>query len=174
MQLSHSYLSGCDCLIDHLHISNGEVWRIWHFPARLENKFFFSGAAAVRNRCGGGGQRIGKGKTGRFLSPYLLSANGKCNWQYSRTNTICPSSSWPGPRVRPAAGQSLQKHYTCSLGLGCRSCGWHHLTWNWLAARLQPAHCSRDCQLETRKRNIEAKRYQAVRKIKEQSMQEKE
>ena len=108
LQLSHPYLSGCDCLINHLHISNGEVWRIWHFPARLENKFFFSGAAAVRNRCGGGGQRKGKGKTGRFLSPYLLSANGKCNWQYSRTNTICPSSSWPGPRVRPAAGPSLQ------------------------------------------------------------------
>lgn len=93
------------------------------FSVSVERKFFFSGAAAVRNRCGGGGQRKGKGKTGRFLSPYLLSANGKCNWQYSRTNTICPSSSWPGPRVRLAAGQSLQEHYTCSLGLGCRSCG---------------------------------------------------
>lgn len=106
LQLSHSYLNGCDCLIGQLLISNREVWRIWHFPSRLK-KIFFSGAAAFRNRCGGGGQRKGKGKTGRFLSPYLLSANGKCNWQYSRTNTICPSSSWPGPRVRPAAGPAL-------------------------------------------------------------------
>ena len=146
MQLSHSYLTGCDCLIGQMHISNGGVWRIQHFPSRLERKFFFSGAAAVRNRCGGGGQRKGKGKTGRFLSPYLLSANGKCNWQYSRTNTICPSSSWPGPRVRPAAGPSPQKHYTCSLGLSCP-----------VADNIWP----RDCQLENRKRNNEAKRYQA-------------